>query len=311
MTAAPEREDAAALPEPAQADLRVDAYLDHLRVERGLAPNTIEAYAKDLARWLGWLEGEGKRLEDADATAVAGFLYALSRHGLSARSHARTLSALRGLHRHLVRERHLPDDPTALVDRPKLGKRLPAVLTEEEVLRLLAAPAGSKPRSIRDRAMLHVMYAAGLRVSELVGLDLNDLNLEVGFLVAHGKGDKRRIVPLGAPAQAALRRYLAEVRPGWAKPSSRAVFLTGRGKGMTRQGFWKLVKKYAAAAGITKNVSPHKLRHSFATHLLNGGADLRAVQSMLGHADIATTQVYTHVTGDRLRDVHERHHPRG
>ncbi|HJL46309.1 MAG TPA: tyrosine-type recombinase/integrase, partial [Polyangiaceae bacterium LLY-WYZ-15_(1-7)] len=151
----------------------------------------------------------------------------------------------------------------------------------------------------------------GLRVSELVGLDLNDLNLEVGFLVAHGKGDKRRIVPLGAPAQAALRRYLAEVRPGWAKPSSRAVFLTGRGKGMTRQGFWKLVKKYAAAAGITKNVSPHKLRHSFATHLLNGGADLRAVQSMLGHADIATTQVYTHVTGDRLRDVHERHHPRG
>lgn len=293
------------------ADLRVDTYLDHLKVERGLSRNTLEAYSKDLSRWLGFLEDERRSLDDADGTMVVAFLVRLAGEGLSARSQARYLSALRGLYKHLVRERYLREDPTALVDRPRLGRRLPSVLSRAEVVRLLAAPAGDGPREVRDRAMLHTMYAAGLRVSELVNLELNALNLETGFVVPHGKGDKRRVVPIGDFAKEALLTYLLEVRSGWAKPGSRPVFLTHHGRAMTRQGFWKNVKRYAAAAGIVKNVSPHKLRHSFATHLLIGGADLRAVQTMLGHADIATTQVYTHVTGERLHEVHERHHPRG
>lgn len=295
----------------AAADLRVDTYLDHLKVERGLSRHTLEAYAKDLGRWLAFLEEEHRQLDHADGATVAAFLVQLAGEGLSARSQARYLSALRGLYKHLVRERYLGEDPTALVDRPRLGRRLPAVLSRDEVVRLLVSPGGDGPREVRDRAMLHTMYAAGLRVSELVLLELNALNLETGFVVPHGKGDKRRVVPIGDFAKEALVGYLREVRPAWAKPGSRHVFLTHHGRPMTRQGFWKNVKRYAAAAGIVKNVSPHKLRHSFATHLLIGGADLRAVQTMLGHADIATTQVYTHVTGDRLHEVHERHHPRG
>lgn len=293
------------------SDLRVDEYLDFLKVERGLSKNTLEAYAKDLSRWLGFLGREGVSLDEARGGTVAAFLVALAGDGVSARSQARYLSALRGLYRHLVRERYLKEDPTALVDRPKLGQRLPSVLTRDEVIRLLAAPAGEGPREVRDRAMLHTMYAAGLRVTELVDLDLNSLNLETGFVVPFGKGDKRRVVPLGEFAKDALLEYLRTVRPAWASPGSRAVFLTHHGRPMTRQGFWKNIKRYAAAAGITKVVSPHKLRHSFATHLLIGGADLRVVQTMLGHADIATTQVYTHVTGERLHEIHERHHPRG
>jgi integrase/recombinase XerD len=293
------------------ADLRVDTYLDHLKVERGLSRNTLEAYSKDLGRWLGFLEEEKRSLDDADGTMVAAFLVRLAHDGVSARSQARYLSALRGLYKHLVRERYLREDPTALVDRPRLGQRLPSVLSRDEIIRLLGAPLGEGPREVRDRAMLHTMYAAGLRVSELVGLELNALNLETGFVVPHGKGDKRRVVPIGDFAKEALLEYLTTVRPAWAKPASRPVFLTHHGRAMTRQGFWKNVKRYAAAAGIVKNVSPHKLRHSFATHLLIGGADLRAVQTMLGHADIATTQVYTHVTGERLHEIHQRHHPRG
>lgn len=293
------------------AHLYLDAYLDHLKVERGLSPRTVEAYAKDLARYVAFLEERGRPLEDADPAFIAEFLLSLSARGLSARSQARYLSALRGWHRHLVEERVLSDDPTALVDRPKLGRRLPHVLTLEEIQRLLDAPRGEAPERLRDRAMLHLMYAAGLRVSELVGLELGDLNLEAGFVSAYGKGRKRRLVPIGRPAQALVRRYLSEVRPRWAKAGERKVFLTRRRAPMSRQGFWKNVKRYAAAAGITKNVSPHKLRHSFATHLLAGGADLRAVQAMLGHADIATTEIYTHVTSDRLRDAHAKHHPRG
>ncbi|MEM9070728.1 MAG: site-specific tyrosine recombinase XerD [Myxococcota bacterium] len=292
-------------------DHHVDHYLDHLRVERGLSPKTIEAYAQDLGRYVAFLEEESCPLGDVDAPVIAAFLLRLSSEGLSARSQARYLSAMRGLHRYLVAERVVSDDPTSLVDRPKLGRRLPTVLSLEEIRRLLDAPQGPSPRAGRDRAMLYVMYAAGLRVSELVLLDLNDLNLEAGFVSAYGKGRKRRIVPLGAPARRLTGEYLRDVRPRWAKPGQRHVFLTSRGGPMTRQAFWKNVKRYAASAGITKNVSPHKLRHSFATHLLAGGADLRAVQSMLGHADIATTQIYTHVTGDRLREIHGKHHPRG
>ena len=292
-------------------DELLDQYLVHLQVERGLSPRTLEAYSRDLTRFVTYLVDQRIALKKVSAAELASFLLELSGGGLSARSQARTLSSLRGFFRFLVREKELADDPSALVDRPKLGRRLPGVLSREEIVQLLRAPQGDGPREVRDRAMLFTMYAAGLRVSELVSLDLNDLNLETGFLAAYGKGRKRRIVPLGGAAVERIRIYLRDVRPAWAKPSTRAVFLTGHGKPMTRQGFWKRVKQYARSAGITKNVSPHKLRHSFATHLLAGGADLRAVQTMLGHADISTTQIYTHVSGERLRQVHEKHHPRG
>ena len=292
-------------------DLLVDAYLDHLKVERGLARSTVESYARDLAGFVGWLEEESLGIEDVDRGAVAGWLVSLSKSGLSARSQARHLSAIRGFFKHLLAERYVRRDPTELVESPKLGRRLPTVLTREEVVRLLAAPDVATARGLRDAAMLHTMYAAGLRVSELVGLQMGDVNLESGFLAAFGKGNKRRLVPLGQVACDFITAWRAEIRGRWARPGEGALFVTARGGPMTRQSFWKIVKRYAAVAGITKRISPHKLRHSFATHLLSGGADLRAVQTMLGHADISTTQVYTHVTGDHLRRMHERHHPRG
>ena len=294
-----------------ETEIAVDMFFDHLRVERGLRPNTLEAYARDVQRWVAFLEAEGKTFQEVTGALLAAFLVSLAERGLSARSQARTLSGVRALHRFLAREKITKDDPTGQVDRPRLGRRLPNVLTRDEVLRLLKAPSTQSKLHVRDRAMLHTLYASGLRVSELVGLDLDDVRLERGFLVARGKGDKRRIVPLGGYACAAIAQYLAEVRGAWAKPGARAIFVTRRGSGMTRQAFWNLIKKYAKAAGITKNVYPHELRHSFATHLLEGGADLRAVQAMLGHADIATTQIYTHVSGQRLREAHRKHHPRG
>jgi integrase/recombinase XerD len=292
-------------------DGALDDYIQHLRVERGLSKHTVEAYARDLVRFGARLTEENVSLDEVDETQVAGYLVTLSQEGLSARTQARALSSVRGFFRFLVQEGQQQCDPTELLEGPRLLRKLPDILNRDEVVRLLEAPAGSKPNRIRDRAMLHMMYAAGLRVSELIELDLGDVNLEEGFVSALGKGNKRRLVPIGSHARAAVVEYLAEVRPKWARPASRACFVTARGKTMTRQGFWGLVKKYARAAGITKPISPHKLRHSFATHLLAGGADLRSVQTMLGHADISTTQIYTHVSGDHLRKMHERYHPRG
>lgn len=292
-------------------DGALDDYIQHLRVERGLSRHTVDGYASDLAKFAKWLEADGVVLDKVDEPVVAGFLVSLSQKGLSARTQARALSSVRGFFRFLVQERRHPHDPTELLEGPRLLTKLPDILNRDEVLRLLHAPAGDKLNRVRDRAMLHTMYAAGLRVSELVNLDLGDVNLEDGFVAVLGKGNKRRIVPLGAHARAAMAEYLAKARTKWAHPSSRACFVTARGKAMTRQGFWAIVKKYARAAGITKPISPHKLRHSFATHLLAGGADLRSVQTMLGHADISTTQIYTHVSGDHLRKMHERYHPRG
>ncbi len=291
--------------------LWIDMYLDHLKVERGLGEKTIEAYAGDIARFVAHLDREGRALDTADVGTLAAMLLSLSKAGLSARSQARFLSSLRGLYKHLLSERLVTADPTALIDAPKLGRKLPALLNASEVLRLLATPGEQSPRGVRDTAMLHVMYAAGLRVTELVTLQLGDVDLRAGFVTAFGKGKKRRVVPLGVPAQAALSRYLSEVRPGWARPGDDHVFVTHAKRAMTRQGFWKLIKRYGRAAGITKRLSPHMLRHSFATHLLQGGADLRVVQTLLGHSDITTTQVYTHVTGDHLRQSHQRFHPRG
>lgn len=294
----------------AERDLHVDAYLQHLKVERGLGRKTVEAYATDLAGLAAFLEEEGLELGEVDAAAISGWLVDLSRRGLSARSQARHLSAARGLFGWLLSEKEIRADPTELIDAPKLLKKLPSVLDREEVGRLLATPDRSKRRGRRDAAMLHTMYASGLRVTELCTLRLADVNLESGFVQVLGKGDKRRVVPLGAPAKKRIEAWLGD-RGAWAKAGEGALFVTSRGGPMTRQGFWKLIKRYAAAAGIDKPISPHKLRHSFATHLLLGGADLRAVQAMLGHADIGTTQVYTHVTGEHLGRMHEKYHPRG
>ncbi|HJK96322.1 MAG TPA: site-specific tyrosine recombinase XerD, partial [Polyangiaceae bacterium LLY-WYZ-14_1] len=289
----------------------VDGYLDQLRVERGLGKATLDAYAGDLRRYRAHLAGRDVGLLEARTEDVAGFLVELSEAGLVARSQARMLSAVRGLHRYLLVDGRAAQDPTRSLDGPRLGRPLPATLSHEEVDRLLAAPDPATPRGLRDAAMLHLMYAAGLRVSELVGLRMGDLDLRRGVVAAFGKGRKRRLVPFGARAGQLLGPYLETVRPGWARPGVAEVFLTERRRGMTRQGFFALVRRYAAAAGITKRVSPHVLRHAFATHLLRGGADLRVVQTLLGHADVGTTQIYTHVVGDQLRELHARHHPRG
>ncbi|MGE0791903.1 MAG: site-specific tyrosine recombinase XerD [Sandaracinaceae bacterium] len=288
----------------------IDAYLVHLKVERGLAKKSVEAYARDLAELASFFAEEQIELERIDAPSLCAWILSLSARGLVPRSQARNLSAARGLFKWLVMEREIPTDPSELVDAPKVLAKLPRVLDRADVARLLRAPDVATPRGRRDAAMLHTMYAAGLRVSELVGLPIADVNLVSGFLQVLGKGDKRRIVPMGVPASNRIESWLAD-RERWAKPGEPALFVTSRGGPMTRQAFWKIVKRYAYTAGIDKPISPHKLRHSFATHLLLGGADLRAVQTMLGHADIATTQVYTHVTGDHLARVHERYHPRG
>lgn len=293
-----------------ELDVAVDEFLIHLKVERGLAKKTLEAYAADLARFSGFTAEEGLELHELDTAAVVAWVLSLSAAGLSARSQARHLSALRGLFKWALAERRVKADPTELVDSPKTIKKLPRVLDRAEVARLLSMPDRAKPRGRRDAAMLHTMYASGLRVSELCGLPRGDVNLEAGFVQVLGKGDKRRIVPLGTPAAKRIAAWLPD-REAWARPGEPALFVTSRGGPMTRQGFWKLVKRYARGAGIDKPISPHKLRHSFATHLLLGGADLRAVQTMLGHSDIATTQVYTHVTGAHLGRVHEKYHPRG
>ncbi len=289
----------------------IDAYLDHLKVERGLSPLTVEAYASDLSALAGYLHSQNKSLQEVDAGSISGALVALSGRGISARSQARFLSAVRGLFRYLLAEQVIRRDPTELVGGPRLGQKLPGLLSREEVQALLAAPDPSKPRGIRDMAMLHTMYAAGLRVSELVALQLGDVDLAGGYLAALGKGRKRRLVPLAALACDSIQVYLERVRSRWARPGRTQVFLTSRGEPLTRQGFWKLVRRYARAAGIARDISPHALRHSFATHLLQGGADLRVVQTMLGHADIATTQIYTHVSGEDLKSMHLRFHPRG
>jgi integrase/recombinase XerD len=289
----------------------VDDYLEHLQVERGLSANTLEAYAHDLREFVSHRATQTGTSEGILPDQIAEFLAALTQRGVGARSQARYLSALRGLCRYLHTAGHLPNDPTELLDAPRKRSRLPVVLTRDEMERLLAAPSPEEPAGLRDRAMLYTMYASGLRVSELVNLGRSDVMLERGLLLARGKGEKQRLVPLGDAAVVWIERYLASVREAWAKPGEARLFVTERGTGMTRQGFWKNVRRYAVVAGIVKQVSPHKLRHSFATHLLEAGADLRAVQSMLGHADISTTQVYTHVMTDRLRSVHGRYHPRG
>ncbi|HVK77448.1 MAG TPA: site-specific tyrosine recombinase XerD [Kofleriaceae bacterium] len=298
-----------------EIDRAIDLFLDHLKVERGLAANTLDGYGRDLARLGGFLTARGRvRADEVTTTDLTDHLIELAGQQLGARSRARALVAMRGLFRHLVAERWLDGDPTELIDAPKVGPRSPVVLGEDAVARILAMPRTDRPRGVRDAAMLELIYATGLRVSELVTLPIADCNLRGGYVRVTGKGKKTRMVPMGAQARAAIERYVAEVRPAWLRdPSTPALFLTERGKPMTRQGFWKLLGAYARAAGVRAvggTVSPHKLRHSFATHLLERGADLRAVQAMLGHADIATTQIYTHVSRAHLIEAYRRAHPR-
>jgi integrase/recombinase XerD len=286
----------------------IDAYLDHLRVERGLLPNTVGSYAVDLAKLAAFAEKNGAAdTKKLDPVLFTRFFVELDRQGLGARSAARHLSAVRGLCRFLLAERQIAADPMALVATPRLGRRLPQVLTFEEISRLLAAPRPDRPRGIRDRTMLTLMYAAGLRVSELCALRVVDVDRQTGFVSVLGKGGKRRLVPVGEVALSSLDAYLAQARlPSQAGP----LFLSSWGGPLTRQAFWKIVLRYARQAGINKPISPHKLRHSFATHLLEGGADLRSVQAMLGHANIATTEIYTHISPDHVRQAHKKAHPR-
>lgn len=297
---------------PLDLDRACDLFLERLLVERQLAANTVESYGRDLTRLRRFLVARGRQAP-ADVTPpdLADYLLELADAGLKPRSRARALVAIRGLFRFLVGERLLDRDPSETLASPRLGRRLPSVLGVEEVDRLLAEPNGASPRDLRDAAMLATLYATGLRVSELCSLRLPDLNLKGGFVRATGKGRKQRLVPLGDRAAARLIQYLEGGRLSLVKrPSELGLFLTGRGRPMTRQGFWKLIGRYARAAGIARTVSPHVLRHSFATHLVERGADLRAVQAMLGHADIATTQVYTHVSRAHMIELYRKHHPR-
>ena len=299
----------AAAPDPLEPFL--DAFVAYLRAERGLSPRTVEAYARDLVEYLETLrQARVGTPEAVRQEHVRGHLVTLGRR-LSARSQARHLAAIRTFHRFLVAERHAAADPTEQVETPRQARRLPVFLTLDEVEALLEAPRDTTAAGLRDRAMLHVLYATGLRVSELVGLSLNSVQLDAGYLVARGKGDKERLVPLGRRAVAAVRAWLGRGRPALLRGrSSRALFVGPRGTALTRQGVWKLLRRHALAAGIKKRLSPHKLRHSFATHLVERGADLRVVQAMLGHADLATTQIYTHVSRERLAAVVKKHHPR-
>jgi integrase/recombinase XerD len=294
-------------------DEPIDRYLAFLAVEKGLAANTLEAYGRDLIRFLQFFRHEGFRnYDEADPAVILKYLIVLRRQGLEARSRARHLVALRGFFRFLYQEKMTAADPTRLIDLPKSGLHLPVVVPSDDIRRLLAAPDVQGPKGKRDAAMLELLYAAGLRVSELIALHLNQLNLEAGFVRVVGKGSKERIVPIGRQAKEALQTFIATGRPQLLKKDqSPFVFVARRGCPMTRQGFWKLIKKYTLKSGINYRISPHIIRHSFASHLLEGGADLRAVQIMLGHADIATTQIYTHVTAERLKAVHRRYHPRG
>jgi integrase/recombinase XerD len=290
----------------------IDLFLSHARVEKGLAPNSVEAYGRDLRRYAAHLG----RLGVTDWAAVTraeilAHLAELVQRGLSPRSQARGLSAIRQLHALLVAERLAPVNATDEIDAPRPGRRLPSLLSRDEVERLLARPDPRTAAGRRDRAMLELLYATGLRVSELIGLELNDVNLETRVLVARGKGSKERLVPVGAPAAEAVRAYLSTAREALLRGRrSKDLFVTPRGKRMTRQGFAKIVARLARGAGIARAISPHKLRHSFATHLLEGGADLRVVQAMLGHSDVSTTQIYTHVDRTHLKRLHDRFHPR-
>jgi integrase/recombinase XerD len=285
-------------------------FLGYLKIEKALSDNSVQAYGRDIAKYFFFLGKEKTAWDEAREADLVKFIHAQSESGLSARSLARLISTLKAFYRFLILDGRARKNPTENLSSPKAWFSLPKYLTVREVQALLRAPDASDPPGLRDRAMLEVMYAAGLRVSELVGLRIEDAHLRDSFVLCRGKGGKERIVPLGGAAVDAVAEYLVSGRPKFLRGATEALFLTRLGKPFTRQGFWKMLKGYAAASKLAAKVHPHVLRHSFATHLLEGGADLRSVQLMLGHSQITTTQIYTHVSRDRLRRVYDKFHPR-
>lgn len=294
-------------------DRLIDEYLDHLLLEKGLSANTLLSYSRDLNKFSEHLANNDIAVTVVSGPDVAGYMAKLRQGGLSARSSARALIALRGLYKYLLRRKLMDASPCSKVELPGISHKLPEYLTVDEAVLLIETPDVSTPIGLRDRAMLETLYAAGLRVSELISLGLNDVNLQTGAIIAYGKGSRERLVPIGESAMRWLNRYILEARPALARNKPKKdLFLTIRGGRMTRQNFWAMLKTLALKSGIDgSKVKPHVFRHSFATHLLEGGADLRIVQAMLGHADISTTQIYTHTSTSRLKSLHKKKHPRG
>jgi len=291
----------------------IEGFINYLAVERGLAKNTLVAYRRDLVRYSYFLERQGiKSAQQVTRKHISDYIYQQKKEGLQVTSICRSLAAIKMFHRFLVRERFAHEDPTTLVETPKIWKRVPDVLSQPEIVKMIQVSQGGDWQAVRDHAIIELLYASGMRVSELVGLKVDNVNFEVGYIRCIGKGSKERLVPIGRDARKAVASYLQEVRPGLVRENPSAqMFLSRLGKGLSRQSVWKIIKQYARKAGINKTIKPHTLRHSFATHMLERGADLRSVQEMLGHADISTTQVYTHVDRERLRHVHKQFHPRG
>lgn len=294
----------------------IHAFLSYLRVERGLAQNSILAYGRDLKRFAEFLRKRQKlRMEDVNREDIVDFLSNLYKEKMDSRSVARYLVSLRGLYRFAMMEGMVTTDPTENLESPKIRNSLPTYLRADEIDKLLAAPNLATPIGLRDRAMLEVLYSTGLRVSELLNLRISDIDMRIGCVRCIGKGDKERLVPIGRKAIEAVEQWLARGRPKFARPSSppphsQVLFLTSIGRRLSRVGIWKILHDYGVRLGLRGHLTPHKLRHSFATHLLEGGADLRSVQLMLGHADISTTQIYTHVVEERLKQIYKAHHPR-
>ncbi len=294
-------------------DEPIEEYINYLIVEKRLAPNTVNSYQNDLAEYAGFLKkNKIYDINEFDTAGVLGWLVNLKEQGLTPKSRARHLITIRGFYKFLVREKKADTNPVLHITIPKTGLFLPETITYDEVKSLLEVPDTTKPRGLRNAAMLEILYGAGLRVSELVNMKVHDIDLKACFVKIFGKGSKERIVPIGSYSRQITEDWIQRARPVLLKNhSSVYLFIARAGKPMTRQGFWKILKKYAHLAGITKRISPHTLRHSFATHLLEGGADLRSVQIMLGHSDISTTQIYTHISREYLIEMHKKYHPRG
>ncbi len=293
-------------------DALTQQYLDYLIIEKGLSDNSLSSYSADIVQFITFLEkNKIDTLDAVDTAVILAWMIDLSKKGLSAKSRARHLITVRGLYKFLLNEKLVSSNPVKHVDIPKTGLSLPKVMTIDEVGLLLDAPDTRKPRGIRDAAMMEIMYGAGLRVSELIQLKLQDVNLNANFVRVMGKGSKERMIPIGSCARAVTGKWISDGRPLLLKhASSSYLFVARAGNPMTRQAFWKIIKKHAMAANVARNITPHTLRHSFATHLLEGGADLRSVQTMLGHSDISTTQIYTHISREYLIKMHKKFHPR-
>ncbi|TWH48962.1 site-specific tyrosine recombinase XerD [Sporomusa sp. KB1] len=290
----------------------VNEFINYLAVERGLAQNTLESYGRDLRQYQTFLQNSQLDfLQNSNRDTILSYLNNLQVKGRAVSTISRNLAAIKSFYQYLVRERHLEKDPAVNLESPKLEKKLPKILSIAEVEELLKQPNTIQPTGLRDKAMLELLYATGIRVSELINLNISDVNLDMGYIKCYGKGAKERIVPLGSIAAKCAQEYINKGRPKLVRTyEESSLFVNHHGNRLTRQGFWKIIKKYALEANITKDITPHTLRHSFATHLLENGADLRSVQEMLGHADISTTQIYTHVTKNHLKEVYDKTHPR-